>query len=259
MSASHGASIEQYHLERACTQQRPPCLKVMWKYMEAEGPVWQHFNIRHGTQIVSEYTVSPINQAYFSTPVDLSSLPEPTMKRWDMMVDNYKKAGGMLSTLRRIGVYIDTDDEVYQCIRRAFASKGLEFPAHDLVSAELYVETPVHLKLKGASESSIPLTRSSRPDEPGWVELTIDNLFISDQKEMLSEYRDELKDAAIDKIVAVVGGNPAETGTQAATAASGDGTIPGTDLHPWSLPAWTLIEQWEKWILVFTYLNIWFA
>ncbi|KAI4861225.1 hypothetical protein F4820DRAFT_452120 [Hypoxylon rubiginosum] len=143
---------------------------------------WQHFTIRHdNTLLVYEYTVSVLNQAYFFTYDNTPYLREPKMKHRDMIVDNYKKAGGTLSTLRRIGVNLVTNYEVYLSIQNAFDAKGLEFPASGSV-------------------------RTDCPTEPGWLELIANNELIHDQRRMLDEYRDELGGVTIDKVVVVANG-----------------------------------------------------
>lgn len=193
---------------------------------------WQHFTIRHdNTLLVYEYTVSVLNQAYFFTYDNTPYLREPKMKHRDMIVDNYKKAGGTLSTLRRIGVNLVTNYEVYLSIQNAFDAKGLEFPASGSVRTELvrtpefpiyrrlpvfhalilnpiqYVKIPVNRnQIIGASESLVPLTHSSCPTEPGWLELIANNELIHDQRRMLDEYRDELGGVTIDKVVVVANG-----------------------------------------------------
>lgn len=131
MSNSHGDPIELYSLRRHANQRQPPWLERMMDCMKAErrNPYsWDHYIVKYATEVISEYTISLDNYSYFTTKISLLETPAPQMKHRDMIVDNYTDAGGDLGTLRCIGVNFVTNNEAYECIQDAYATKGLEFP-----------------------------------------------------------------------------------------------------------------------------------
>ncbi|KAI1412713.1 hypothetical protein F5Y13DRAFT_189914 [Hypoxylon sp. FL1857] len=186
MSPSHGASIREYHLTRCPAESEPPWVELMMDWMEAEHTDKQHwtdFDLRWGERRIGEYTVSVINQAYIVTTINLQVLPPPRIKHRDVLVDNYKAAGGDLATLQRIGVSFITNPAAFDCIQDAFAVRGESFPEVGWRVIDL---------------------RNS----PGWLELITSNPFLDGQQKMLYEYRNEFNGARIGKVTVAVNEKP---------------------------------------------------
>lgn len=140
MSSSHGARIEQYSLQRHYYEVPPPDIDVMWECMgDLVADWWHTYNVMYNGHLANNYTVSILNNAYFTTIANLSNIQEPRMKHRDMIVDNYKRAGGLLSTLERIGFNLITNIQVYCAIQTALLAKGvrLTFPLENPVTVEL--------------------------------------------------------------------------------------------------------------------------
>ncbi|KAI5863602.1 hypothetical protein GGS23DRAFT_596113 [Durotheca rogersii] len=57
---------------------------------------WEDFEVMQGDLLVSDYSVSLSNRAYITDVVHMNILPVPRMKHRNMVVDNYKSAGGRL-------------------------------------------------------------------------------------------------------------------------------------------------------------------
>ncbi|KAI1808651.1 hypothetical protein F4811DRAFT_548656 [Daldinia bambusicola] len=163
MSYSHGRSITDYNLFRVYNDSEPMFLRDMLEYMGAE-------------YIEDASDISLPNFAYVINTVNMWYMPEPTMKHRDIIVDNYKAAGGDLSTLRRIGVSFIVNTSVYGCIEAAFAVRGRVFP------------------------------EIGEPDSPGWRELVRGNPFLRGQQKMLREYSAEFKNARIEKVTVAARG-----------------------------------------------------
>ncbi|KAI0848820.1 hypothetical protein F5Y00DRAFT_262292 [Daldinia vernicosa] len=171
MPLSHGRSIRQFFLTRDISDNEPMWLDDMMGYMGIDNPdrnLWQSLCIKWGARDVAWYSVSIPNFAYIVHAVNMDILPEPRMKHRDMIVDNYKAAGGDLATLQRIGVTYINHAEAYDCIEAAFISRSLGFPDMGY---------------------SI-----------GWDELVVDNPFLEGQISMLKEYSEEFNNARIGRV-----------------------------------------------------------
>ncbi|KAI1659374.1 hypothetical protein F4813DRAFT_387486 [Daldinia decipiens] len=195
MSSSHGRSIGQYYLTRDSFGNRPMWLGEMLEYMEADNTtgtdVWEHLFIKWGARTVMSYSVSLPNFAYVTHSVNMSIMPPPRMKHRDMIVDNYKAAGGDLATFQRICVGFITNSSAYNCVESAFAARGLQFPDRE--------------SLHGPSGT---LRRSSEPNSTGWAELVHGNPFLEGQQKMLREYSREFNNARIKKVTIAVDEEP---------------------------------------------------
>lgn len=132
MPSSHGRSIGQYYLTRDSFGNEPLWLDEMQEYMEVDNATdtntWETLFIRWGARTVTSYSVSLPNFAYVVHSVAMSNMPRPRMKHRDIIVDNYRAAGGNLATFQRIGVSFINNTSAYDCIEAAFAARGLQFP-----------------------------------------------------------------------------------------------------------------------------------
>ncbi|KAI1646927.1 uncharacterized protein F4817DRAFT_316328 [Daldinia loculata] len=193
MSSSHGRSIGQYYLTRDSFGNEPLWLDEMQEYMEVDNATdtntWETLFIRWGARTVTSYSVSLPNFAYVVHSVAMSNMPRPRMKHRDVIVDNYRAAGGNLATFQRIGVSFINNTSAYDCIEAAFAARGLQFP--DMGSMV------INLPLYGPSGV---LRRSSEPNSTGWSKLFNGNPFLEGQQKMLREYSREFNNARIKKV-----------------------------------------------------------
>ncbi|KAI2471131.1 hypothetical protein F4781DRAFT_429708 [Annulohypoxylon bovei var. microspora] len=175
MSASHGASIRHFHLRRTPAENEPMWIENAMEWIGAEHrdrALWDDYQINWGQRRISEYTVSVPNNAYLVSSVNTRSLPKPRMKHRDIIVDNWKAAGGDLAALRTITVTFITNNDAYDCIQEAF---GLS----------------QWFRIIGAN-----IERNS----PGWHELITGNPFLEGQQKMLREYRNEFNRARIGRV-----------------------------------------------------------
>ncbi|KAI1483742.1 hypothetical protein F4774DRAFT_425452 [Daldinia eschscholtzii] len=190
MSRSHGRSIHEFGLTRGNFDEPPIWLYDIMEYMGAEEPIerssWQNLQVKWRHLRVTEYNISLPNFAYIFNTVNMQCMPPPRMKHRDLIVDNYRAAGGDLATLRRIGATFIANMAVYECIQLAFAVRGEAFPDTNHIVIDL--------------SRPPPLKCSSEPNSHGWYELTTGNPFIIGQQKMLDEYRDEFKNARIEKV-----------------------------------------------------------
>ncbi|KAI0122091.1 hypothetical protein F4814DRAFT_446034 [Daldinia grandis] len=123
MSSSHGKSIDQYCLTRVPSNDGPIWLEEIMGCMDIDSATdthpWETLFIKCGALTVTSYSISIPNRAYVTHSVTMGNMQEPRMKHRDMIVDNYKAAGGDLATLKRIGVCIVTNLSAYDCIEAA--------------------------------------------------------------------------------------------------------------------------------------------
>ncbi|KAK6953359.1 hypothetical protein Daesc_005662 [Daldinia eschscholtzii] len=181
MSRPHGRSIHEFGLTRCDFDEPPMWLYDIMEYMGAEEPIerssWQSLQVKWRHLRVTEYNISLPNFAYVFNTVNMQCMPPPRMKHRDLIVDNYRAAGGDLATLRRIGATFIANMEVYECIELAFAVRGEAFPDTNHIVIDLYKRL-AH----------------------GWYELTTGNPFIIGQQKMLHEYKSEFNNARIEKV-----------------------------------------------------------
>ncbi|OTB13830.1 hypothetical protein K445DRAFT_24325 [Daldinia sp. EC12] len=194
MSRSHGRSIHEFGLTRGNFDEPPIWLYDIMEYMGAEEPIerssWQNLQVKWRHLRVTEYNISLPNFAYIFNAVNMQCIPPPRMKHRDLIVDNYRAAGGDLATLRRIGATFIANMAVYECIQLAFAVR---------VQKTSVLRT-LTTRTLGTIVKTTPLKCSSEPNSHGWYELTTGNPFIIGQQKMLDEYRDEFKNARIEKV-----------------------------------------------------------
>ncbi|KAI8956562.1 hypothetical protein F5Y11DRAFT_361615 [Daldinia sp. FL1419] len=191
-SFSHGRHVVDYHLRRNSVGEEPLYLDEMLDLMAVEEPVdaasWDHFNLTWGYRKVSLYSVSLPNLTYIVHSINVNYMAPPRMKHRDMIVDNYKAAGGDLATLKRIGVSFITNQSAYDCVYDAFTARGIRMPE------------------KGSSNvgSVVELVRNRlfliTPNSCGWKDLVVENPFIVGQRKMLLEYAREFNNARIEKV-----------------------------------------------------------
>ncbi|KAI0836839.1 hypothetical protein F5Y06DRAFT_298071 [Hypoxylon sp. FL0890] len=186
MSHSHGASIREYHIRRLPAESEPPWRDLMMSLMEPEHKDrhhWTDFDLNWGEMKIGEYTVSVTNHAYIVNAIDTLSLSQPRMKHRDILVDNYKAAGGDLATLQKIGVSFITNPSAYDCVEQAFAVRLQPFPDTGCCVID-------------------------ERNSPGWLELVTQNPFLDGQQKMLHEYRSEFNGAIIGKVTVAVREKP---------------------------------------------------
>ncbi|KAI0106353.1 hypothetical protein F4776DRAFT_675424 [Hypoxylon sp. NC0597] len=200
MSHSHDASIIEYNLTRSPSQYESPWpwLELFIDWTEAElkdRQYWKDFDITWRGRKISEYTVSVANRTYIISAINTQEIPPPRMKHRDIIVDNYRAAGGDLATLQKIGISFITNPAAFKCIEDAFATRGESFPNIGWRVIELYVGISLHIQ-------------SSEHNSPGWLELTTENPFLTGQRKMLHEYRDEFDGARIGSVTVAVHEKP---------------------------------------------------
>ncbi|KAI1136364.1 hypothetical protein F5Y05DRAFT_415134 [Hypoxylon sp. FL0543] len=208
MSHSHGASIEDYLLVRQPAVEEPICFKKMMDLMGAEHKerhYWTDFELSWGARRMCEYTVSVANHAYIVSQIDTLLLSLPRMKHRDMIVDNYKDAGGDLATLEKIGVSFITNPDARDCIEEAFKARQEVFPA----TGWRVIELPFFPLPKDGEAVIRTLTYiNSERNSPGWLELTTGNPFLEGQQKMLREYQREFAGAVIARVTVAVQKKP---------------------------------------------------
>ncbi|OTA99965.1 hypothetical protein M426DRAFT_27018 [Hypoxylon sp. CI-4A] len=205
MSESHNKSIADFELYRVTDLEKPIWFDIIKGCAELEAMAngaddWSHYKITTGLQAISKYSVSISTGAYFVGNINLSreSRPAPVMKHRDMMVDNFKAAGGDLATLRKIGIGFIINEPAFNCIARAFAARKEPFPDAKCTAINLVQYLfPCQISLI-----------NSVPGSTGWLELVTDNPFINGQQKMLREYASEFNGARIKSITAVANGKP---------------------------------------------------
>ncbi|KAI1207796.1 uncharacterized protein F4807DRAFT_462240 [Annulohypoxylon truncatum] len=122
MSTSWGASIESFHLRRSPAEREPLWIENVMEWIGADHrdtALWENSQIKWGHRNISDYTVSLANNTYVVSHINTETLPAPKMKHRDIIVDNWKAAGGELASLRKIAVTFITNHEAYECIENA--------------------------------------------------------------------------------------------------------------------------------------------
>ncbi|RYP48234.1 hypothetical protein DL768_005841 [Monosporascus sp. mg162] len=87
---------------------------------------WTTYNLTAGDQIVCTYSVAPVYGAYITHYIDTSKIPNkpPFGVAAQIVLDNYEKTGGALSTLTYCGsTEVDNDDSA-NAVYRAFRALG---------------------------------------------------------------------------------------------------------------------------------------
>ncbi|KAI1454608.1 hypothetical protein F4805DRAFT_477337 [Annulohypoxylon moriforme] len=187
MALSWGASIESFHLRRSPAESEPLWIENAIEWMGAEytdRALWQDLQIKWGQRKISEYTVSLVNNAYVVSHINTQTLPSPKMKHRDIILDNWKAAGGELASLQKIAVTFITNNEAYVCIESAFGVRGIPLPDFGWVVVDLYVQKKSRLD----------------HDSPGWRELITGNPFLEGQQKMLRENKHQMNRAKIEKV-----------------------------------------------------------
>ncbi|OTA83209.1 hypothetical protein M434DRAFT_16730 [Hypoxylon sp. CO27-5] len=212
MSHSHDASIIEYNLRRSPSEYESPLswLELFMGWMEAElkdRQYWADFDLVWQTRKISEYTVSVANHAYITSTINTQEIPPPRMKHRDIIVDNYRAAGGDLATLQKIGISFITNSAAFKCIEEAFAVREQSFPKIGWCVIELEYRFTYN-PLPFFSTLAQTLTPNSERDSPGWLELITDNPFLKGQQKMLHEYRDEFNSATIGRVTVAVHEKP---------------------------------------------------
>ncbi|KAI0002722.1 hypothetical protein F4779DRAFT_622167 [Xylariaceae sp. FL0662B] len=138
----HGADIETFgflrHLDYSWM---PDFLNIMLYYMEAtndSAPNWQHIQVSLLGRVRCHYSVCPQDRGYYTSLIDLEGI-DNTMKYRDMVIDNYRKAGGDLRTLNRLGISDISNASAKECIYEAFRANNKPINETQLQELVVYV------------------------------------------------------------------------------------------------------------------------
>ncbi|KAI1080310.1 hypothetical protein F5B20DRAFT_580344 [Whalleya microplaca] len=175
--------IEAFHFERS-PDEMPDFMDLLLYYMGAtdpEEPQWLHYSISSPYSTLSaefvRYSVCGALEGYFTSLINHRHMEAVGMEYRDMVIANYRKAGGDLRHLTTIGMADIKEDDVKTSIVRAFVAKGKSIYEKRLNEVTM--------------------------DRTGWNELKEGNYLLEDQIEMCRDYAHVLRHPHVKKVTLI--------------------------------------------------------